>query len=137
MPLRQLRPGKSHSELKRRSTLDPAGLFKRGDKDLHLNRSTENVDIARVAVSEDGGPRASYDARPSTSHDESPPSPPIQDSTPNTRRFSLLRFRHASDSQLNTKAKEQAARDQAPPVPSIPVNPERTCACSTIVHIRY
>lgn len=138
MPLRQLRPGKSHSELKRRSTLDPAGFFKRADKDSRA-RDADHGDAAaaaaaRVAVSVDGGSRPSYDARPSTSHDDdTPPSPPVQEPTPNTRRFSLMRFRHASDSQLSTKAKEQAARDQPPPMPAVPAvsaNPERMCACS-------
>lgn len=117
MPLRALRPNRSERDLKRRSTLDPGGFFKRGDRD----RSTDNLSSTRIAVSEDGGRPASRDtARPSTSHDDSPPSPPIQEPTPNTRRFSLMRFRHASDSQLSTKAKEHAARDDAPPVPVVP-----------------
>ncbi|CAO2651660.1 Nn.00g042300.m01.CDS01 [Neocucurbitaria sp. VM-36] len=117
MPLRALRPGRSERDLKRRSTLDPGNLFKRGDRD----KSTEHLDRGRIAVSEDGGrPQSSEVARPSTSHDDSPPSPPIQESTPNTRRFSLMRFRHASDPQLSAKAKEQAAREAAPPVPAMP-----------------
>lgn len=121
MPLRALRPGRSERDLKRRSTLDPGNFFKRGDRD----RSSENLNGGRIAVSEDGGrPQSSEVARPSTSNDDSPPSPPIQESTPNTRRFSLMRFRHASDPQLSAKAKEQAARDTAPPVPAMP-NAER------------
>ena len=124
MPLRALRPGRSERDLKRRSTLDPGNFFKRGDRD----RSTENLRASRIAVSEDGGrPPSSEVARPSTSHDEPPPSPPVQESTPNTRRFSMMRFRHASDPQLSAKAKEHAARDAAPPVPAMPSN-QRTCA---------
>lgn len=51
-----------------------------------------------------------------------PDSPPIQDETPKHRRFSMLRFRNASDSQLSARAKRQAhanahADDSAPPVP--------------------
>ena len=129
MPLRSLRPNRSERDLKRRSTLDPAGFFKsRVDKDPLFEKSKENPDPSRIAVSEDGRRPTSTDiARPSTSHDDSSPSPPVQEHTPNTKRFSLMRFRHASDSQLSTKAKEQAARDEeAPPVPAVPANPART-----------
>ncbi|KAF2736277.1 hypothetical protein EJ04DRAFT_490331 [Polyplosphaeria fusca] len=120
MPLRGLRPNRSERDLKRRSTLDPAGLFKRGDK----NKSTDLLTPTRGAVSQDGGRPDSSDApRPSfaESNADVPPSPPIQEHTPNTRRFSMMRFRHASDSQLSTRAKEQAA-DDAPPVPAVPIN---------------
>lgn len=122
MPLRPLRPNRSEKDLKRRSTLDPAGLFTRGDKSSRLNKSAEHLAPDRVAVSEDGGRPVSSDVpRPSWSaNDENrPPTPPVQDHTPMTRRFSLMRFRHASDSQLSTKAKEHAAED-APPVPAVP-----------------
>jgi hypothetical protein len=129
MPLRALRPNRSDRDLKRRSTLDPAGFFKRGDKDTRFNKSSENLGVDRIAVSEDGGRPTSTDtARPSLNvdHDDhEPPSPPVQEATPNTRRFSLMRFRHASDSQLSVKAKEHAARSEAPPVPAVPANPER------------
>lgn len=122
MPLRGLRPNRSERDLQRRSTLDPAGLFKRGDKS-RLNKSTEYLTADRIAVSEDGArPPSSDVGRPSWSaQDDAPPSPPIQESTPNTRRFSLMRFRHASDPQLSVKAKEQA-REEAPPVPAVPVD---------------
>jgi hypothetical protein len=130
MPLRALRPGRSERDLKRRSTLDPANFFKRGDRDTRYYKSTENLDVDRLGVSEDGGRPSETDvARPSfTADGDEPPSPPVQEATPNTRRFSLMRFRHASDSQLSVKAKEHAARDseRAPPVPAVPTNPERT-----------
>jgi hypothetical protein len=127
MPLRALRPGRSEHDLKRRSTLDPANFFKRGDKDSRFHKSSENLGADRVAASEDGGrPPSSDYARPSLSAGyDGPPSPPVQEATPNTRRFSLMRFRHASDSQLSVKAKEHAARSDAPPVPAVPANPER------------
>ncbi|EKD12891.1 uncharacterized protein L3040_007048 [Drepanopeziza brunnea f. sp. 'multigermtubi'] len=45
-------------------------------------------------------------------------SPPIQDQTQKHRRFSMLKFRHASDSQLATRARLQArAEAEAPPLP--------------------
>jgi hypothetical protein len=46
-----------------------------------------------------------------------PISPPIQDETSKHRRFSMLRFRYASDSQLSIKARQQADAAAAPPVP--------------------
>jgi hypothetical protein len=132
MPLRSLRPNRSERDLKRRSTLDPAGFFKsRGDKDARLDKPNESLDPSRIAASEDGGRPTSTDmVRTSTSHDDD--APPVQEHTPNTKRFSLMRFRHASDSQLSTKAKDQGARDEeaAPPVPAVPANPARTYAHS-------
>ncbi|KAF2875127.1 hypothetical protein BDV95DRAFT_564373 [Massariosphaeria phaeospora] len=137
MPLKALRPNRSERDLQRRSTLDPAGLFKRADKPAGANRSTEQLGahaVDRIAVSEDGGrPIDSDVARPARSvrnHDR-PPSPPVQEPTPNTRRFSLMRFRHASDSQLSVKAKEQAANDHAPPVPAMPAGNNGTPAIIT------
>ncbi|KAF2026913.1 hypothetical protein EK21DRAFT_73126 [Setomelanomma holmii] len=133
MPLRALRPGRSERDLKRRSTLDPAGLFTRGDRDTRFQQSSKDVGAGRFAVSEDGGrPPSSDMARPSPSVGyDGPPSPPIQEATPNTRRFSLMRFRHASDSQLSVRAKEHAARSEAPPVPAVPLNPEPPAIITT------
>ncbi|OLN97513.1 Protein transport protein sec73 [Colletotrichum chlorophyti] len=50
--------------------------------------------------------------------DARPDSPPIQEETPKHRRFSILRFRNASDSQLSLRAKQQA--EKPPPVPRPP-----------------
>ncbi|KZL83460.1 sec7 domain-containing protein [Colletotrichum incanum] len=47
-----------------------------------------------------------------------PDTPPIQEETPKHRRFSILRFRNASDSQLSLRAKQQA--EKPPPVPRPP-----------------
>lgn len=133
MPLRPLRPGRSEKDLKRRSTLDPAGFFKRSDKD-RPNKSVDNLPDTRHAVSEDGGARPQSSSvvedkqqqqqqQPSWSanNETRPPTPPVQEHTPLTRRFSLMRFRHASDSQLSIRAKEQADED-TPPVPPVPAN---------------
>jgi hypothetical protein len=46
-----------------------------------------------------------------------PESPPVQEETSKHRRFSMLRFRNASDSQLATKAKQHAAAEKVPPIP--------------------
>lgn len=49
-----------------------------------------------------------------------PDSPPIQEQTPKHRRFSLLRFRNASDSQLAARARQhaQAEAEVIPPMPN-------------------
>ena len=123
----RLRPGKSEKDLRRRSTfsstLDPAGLFNRSGKGDKSDKSTEYLAPERIAVSEDGGRPVSSEMerpRPEDTRDSgSSPRPSM-----NARRFSMLRFRHASDSQLSTTAKEHAARD-APPVPPVPASAER------------
>lgn len=48
-------------------------------------------------------------------HSLSPSVPPAE--TPKSKRFSMLRFRNASDSQLAAKAKLQAASEKPPPLP--------------------
>lgn len=133
----RLRPGKSEKDLRRRSTfssaLDPAGLFARGGKGDKGDKGDEgaaHLAPERMAVSEDGGRPESCETeqrlRPSATRDSqagrSPPASPRPSANP--RRFSMLRFRHASDSQLSTTAKEHAARD-APPVPPVPASAAR------------
>lgn len=44
-----------------------------------------------------------------------PETPPVQEETNKHRRFSVLRFRNASDSQLSIRAKQQA--EKPPPMP--------------------
>lgn len=46
-----------------------------------------------------------------------PESPPIQDESPKHRRFSMLRFRNASDSQLSARLKQQQQAERVPPMP--------------------
>ncbi|KAF1974191.1 hypothetical protein BU23DRAFT_579905 [Bimuria novae-zelandiae CBS 107.79] len=146
MPLRPLRPGRSEKDLKRRSTLDPGGLFRRGDKE-RLNKSAEYLADTRHAASEDGGarPQSSSHAKDKweswAANDDAmenrPPTPPLQEHTPLTRRFSLMRFRHASDSQLSARAKEQAqAADDAPPVPALLVNAQGSMLTPGAPHSR-
>ncbi|KAK0651954.1 hypothetical protein B0T16DRAFT_90673 [Cercophora newfieldiana] len=62
---------------------------------------------------------SSYLVTPSIDGSDRPPSP-IQQETHKHRRFSMLRFRNASDSQLAAKAKLHAAAQTAPPVPRPP-----------------
>lgn len=52
--------------------------------------------------------------------DDRSSSPSLPDQTPATRRFSMLRWRHFSDSHLSTRAKAQAEQDERPPMPDLP-----------------
>lgn len=54
-------------------------------------------------------------SRESESAASRPDTPPVQRETNKHRRFSVLRFRNASDSQLSLRAKQQA--EKPPPVP--------------------
>lgn len=47
--------------------------------------------------------------------EDRPDTPPIQDENNKHHRFSVLRFRNASDSQLSLRAKQQS--EKTPPVP--------------------
>ncbi|KAI1320738.1 hypothetical protein F5Y16DRAFT_389652 [Xylariaceae sp. FL0255] len=49
-----------------------------------------------------------------------PDSPPVQDETPRHRRFSMLRFRNASDSQLSAKWRQHQQPEKPPPMPEPP-----------------
>ncbi|KAI1098542.1 hypothetical protein F4804DRAFT_121177 [Jackrogersella minutella] len=49
-----------------------------------------------------------------------PESPPVQDESPRHRRFSMLRFRNASDSQLSARLKQQQQAEKLPPMPRPP-----------------
>ncbi|KAI9824511.1 MAG: hypothetical protein M1819_000866 [Sarea resinae] len=74
-----------------------------------------------LPASHSGTPAVSIgSARPSIS--DRPASPPIQEQTPRHRRFSMLKFRHASDSQLALRAKAQS-EEAVPPVPALPDTP--------------
>jgi hypothetical protein len=98
MPEKSLKPDASEKDLKRRSTLDPLNFFRPG-------RMSE--DVHRPAIPP-----------------ERPESPPIQEYIP---RFSLSKWRHASESQLSVKAKKQAKQtergDQGEDIPPVPAMP--------------
>ncbi|KAK6077372.1 Sec7 domain-containing protein [Seiridium cupressi] len=58
--------------------------------------------------------------RPSEDPYDRPESPPIQEETPKHRRFSMLRFRNASDSQLSVRMRQQQLAERPPPMPQPP-----------------
>ncbi|KAI9706789.1 MAG: hypothetical protein M1820_004760 [Bogoriella megaspora] len=118
MPLMGLRSNRSEKDLHRRSTFDPSNFFRRSEQ---VSRSQTPADYPPPNYGEPN--YEEVHTAPASSHGQfpqPPPSPPIQPSTPQTRRFSRLKSRHASDSQLSTRAKEQAAATDVPPVPSVP-----------------
>lgn len=55
--------------------------------------------------------------RPSEDPYDRPESPPVQEQTPKHRRFSMLRFRNASDSQLSVRMRQQQLAEKPPPMP--------------------
>jgi hypothetical protein len=120
MPM--LRPNPSEKDLrqlKRRSTLDPLGFFHKSHESLERNDSPEDMrSMAQRAASEDR-PRRARTVSGDGDDDNRPTSPPIQPATPRTARFSMLKWRNASDSQLSTKARILAEQD-IPPVPAMP-----------------
>ncbi|KAK8110969.1 uncharacterized protein PG998_007426 [Apiospora kogelbergensis] len=62
-----------------------------------------------------------------------PESPPIQEETPKHRRFSMLRFRNASDSQLSARIKQQQQQQQAEKPPPMPRPPAIITTAPTVV----
>lgn len=54
-------------------------------------------------------------SRPASRSDTRPDTPPTQEENSRHRRFSVLRFRNASDSQLSIRAKQHA--EKPPPIP--------------------
>ncbi|KAG8624515.1 hypothetical protein KVT40_007582 [Elsinoe batatas] len=108
---------------KRRSTLDLLTSELRANRVERDNASRSDTPTERV-------PSVSL-PRPKSAHDlhagppafgglaDSPPMPGIR--TP--RRFSMRLSRHFSDSQLSARVRAQAAEEERPPVPALPLQP--------------
>lgn len=122
--LRATRP--SDAALRRHSTLDPANIANGGqemrnshDGAMDLQTNVRSASPLRNSIDPAG---AANDA----SFGERPRSPPLPSAR--QQRFSILKSRHASDSQLSRTAKEQAqAAASPPPMPNgkqtyIPMN---------------
>lgn len=116
--------------------LSPSSPFNLdADLDAAVNSSSHTISVPAPPVTP---PLDSPCSAPGTAntlqpHDplDRPNSPPIQDETPKHKRFSMLRFRNASDSQLSARSKRQAivnahADEPAPPVPRGPLLPMLT-----------
>lgn len=134
MPLLRRRAAASDAEMRRHShyptestTLNP--IF---DFDLPDARASEQMSRRASpgdfpSSAEPGNPTAAplpMLNRPATDYPtalQRSGSPPIQEETSKHRRFSMLRLRHASDSQLSTRSRLQAQNnpiaEDAPPLP--------------------
>ena len=126
MPLLGLRPVDPEQEFRRRSTLDLTNLFRHNGQQRQASSSTTNLQTesnrkpkttGTAPNSDSGDEKTEENDNTVDNEPESPGSPPIQRLTSNHNRFSKLKFRHASDSQLSIKAKRQA--EHTPPVPAV------------------
>lgn len=116
----------SESDMRRYTTF----LDRKPPADTCLNPDSASHRLQNGAISHDSdSSRLSTDpnadgARLSQDSYDRPESPPIQDETPRHRRFSMLRFRNASDSQLSTRwRQQQQATETPPPMPERIVPP--------------
>lgn len=122
----------SESDMRRHTTLlEPkpqAELFLSPESASHrLESGATPPDSDSRRLSAD--PNAETDRASQDSYDR-PESPPIQDETPRHRRFSMLRFRNASDSQLSTRwRQQQQASEKPPPMPERTVPPASCLSC--------
>lgn len=127
MPFRRRR-GKmaGHSELRHKTQATSSGNMdgsRNEDKEIdaepvpepppHSPSKPQPLSVPLTIQTEDAS--LSLPDRPSDSSASRPDTPLVQQETNKHRRFSLLRFRNASDSQLSLRARQQAERP--PPVP--------------------
>lgn len=113
MPFSRLRVNRpSDAALRRHSTLDPANIH--GDA-----RSSQEVVNDSLHPARSSSPLRNSIDPAGAANDASFGEKTLRPPSPNLRqqRFSILKFRHASDSQLAKTAKEQAAAS-TPPMPS-------------------
>ncbi|KAI0396198.1 hypothetical protein F5Y17DRAFT_420765 [Xylariaceae sp. FL0594] len=120
----------SESDMRRHTTLfgpkSPSDLLlnsqsadcrtENGHRGPHVVRDAETAQDSRGSrdIDDSASTRASQDP-----HDR-PESPTVQEETANHRRFSMLRFRNASDSQLSARWKQQQQAEKPPPMPEPP-----------------
>ncbi|TGJ84327.1 hypothetical protein E0Z10_g4441 [Xylaria hypoxylon] len=122
----------SESDMRRHTTLfDPKVQVQADDPFLNSQPARNRLENGTTSQDFDGsklptGLNLNLDPiqdNARVSHDSSydrPESPPIQEETPRHRRFSMLRFRNASDSQLSTRLKQQQQAQKPPPMPEPP-----------------
>lgn len=87
-----------------------------------LTPATSSVPAPSTAPHDDSSPPADQPSLKLIPSIQLPPitqMPTQPDDTNKQRRFSMLRFRNASDSQLSTRAKQQAQAEKRPPMPRI------------------
>ena len=115
----------SETDLNRRHSLLFPGPSGAAAADTRAGRLSEQLPRRDAGASDSleltpqsSAPAIAFTSPEKTVPEDRPVSPPVQDATPKqTRRFSMMKFRHASDSQLSTRARQQAEADATPPMP--------------------
>jgi hypothetical protein len=113
----------SETDLNRRHSLlfpSPSGAAdtRAGRLSEQLPRRDAGASDSLELTPQSSAPAIAFSSTEKTVPEDRPVSPPVQDATPKqSRRFSMMKFRHASDSQLSTRARQQAEADAAPPMP--------------------
>lgn len=114
MPWTRLHANKPSAGLRRHSVFNPSELIHDGhlppdlgSSQLEINSTLGSSPHNRHSVMSLGGVETTL---------ERSCGPPVQEQTPKHQRFSILRFKHASDSRLSATAKEHANMT-APPMP--------------------
>lgn len=128
MPWSRLRVSKTSDQaLRRHSTIDDSQL------ERHSENPTLNDDerLGRDAECPTENLKAPLDALANTADIGRLSTPTVQERNPR-QRFSMLKFRHASDSQLSKTAKEHALA-RAPPVPASKCLPQFNIGLGTQV----
>lgn len=122
MPWRGLKAGLANRDARSRSPAVDSQLPRHSDQLPRIRGSSENLPSPlshEVQLAQDGNEEGEQDSAaldsPNGEH-ELKLRPARTHGTPRHHRFSLLRFRHASDPQLSTSY----AASEPPPVPSIP-----------------
>lgn len=121
MPWSRLRTHKAGDmgSLHRHSTVDPTMSDQEGEQmnpndANHLGHNHHEADKSPSPLRNSFEPPAYQHATLST---EKSNSPNTQDHPPNRQRFSMLRFRHASDPQISKTARDQSL-GVIPPMPA-------------------
>ncbi|KAI0197442.1 hypothetical protein EV127DRAFT_328985 [Xylaria flabelliformis] len=125
----------SESDMRRHTTVfdpkSPADAFLNplpAGQRLENGAPSQDSNSGTLSTDPNSGQTISHDpdadvdpARFSQSSYDRSESPPIQDETPRHRRFSMLRFRNASDPQLSSRwRQQQQAAEKPPPMPEPP-----------------
>ncbi|TVY39400.1 Protein transport protein [Lachnellula occidentalis] len=118
------RRGPSSDDIRRRSFLLPEAM---GPPTVLDGRASEQIPrrpsaaefMSPAGAEGEGASSTRASAEGATRPLEPSISPPVQQQSLKHHRFSMLKFRHASDSQLSTRARLQAQQDQpaTPPMP--------------------
>ena len=117
MPWSRLRVNRSSDgSLRRHSTIDPIQLRGQSVNDF---AHEANAMVMNVIPTPEPPPTAQGLAEPTNVSVDGasivrPSSPALRERNPRQQRFSMLKFRHASDSQLSKTAREQANRPTHP-----------------------